>query len=241
MGYQFWEPIPRSSSDPTRLVPYIAAQVAVEHDLNDLADVNVPAPADTEVLTYDTGTSKWIAAAAGGAGDLNWVRHLKIGWYHWGVFAFPGHDDTETVNANRLFAMPFWIPIQMTFDRIGIQVTTGAAGDARLGIYEDDTTYPGDLAIDAGIVDVTGVGLKEIVINKTLAAGLYWVVILAEVEIAVRASNRHFLSIIGCVSGSYLPNASHHQAQAYGALPDPFPAAGSYAQGYRMIRMRRSA
>lgn len=39
-------------------------------DLNDLADVNVPAPNDADVLTWDNATSKWISAAAGGVSDF---------------------------------------------------------------------------------------------------------------------------------------------------------------------------
>ena len=34
-------------------------------DLDDLADVVITAPADNEVLTYDSATSKWTNQAAG--------------------------------------------------------------------------------------------------------------------------------------------------------------------------------
>lgn len=37
-------------------------------DLDDLSDVNAGAPTDTYVLTWDSGTSKWIAAASAGGG-----------------------------------------------------------------------------------------------------------------------------------------------------------------------------
>ena len=38
--------------------------------LDDLADVNAPAPADGEVVTWDAGTSRWIPEAGGGGGGL---------------------------------------------------------------------------------------------------------------------------------------------------------------------------
>ena len=40
-------------------------------ELNDLTDINAPAPSDNDVLTYDTGTGKWLAEAASGGGLPN--------------------------------------------------------------------------------------------------------------------------------------------------------------------------
>ena len=42
-----------------------AADVS-QSDLDDLADVVITAVADGQVLTYDSGTSKWVNEAAGG-------------------------------------------------------------------------------------------------------------------------------------------------------------------------------
>jgi len=44
--------------------------VSGDAELNDLADVNAPSPSDGDVLTWDAGTSKWIASAGGGGGDM---------------------------------------------------------------------------------------------------------------------------------------------------------------------------
>lgn len=44
---------------------------ALEH-LNDIADLNVPAPTDGYVLTWDDATSKWIAAVATGGSQVIW-------------------------------------------------------------------------------------------------------------------------------------------------------------------------
>lgn len=46
-------------------------EIQADTDLNDLNDVNAGSPANTQVLTWDTATSKWIAAdASGGSGTL---------------------------------------------------------------------------------------------------------------------------------------------------------------------------
>jgi hypothetical protein len=43
-------------------------------ELDNLADVNVPTPSDNDILTYDSGTGKWInEAAAGGGGSMELV------------------------------------------------------------------------------------------------------------------------------------------------------------------------
>lgn len=67
MGYFFWDPIPRSSSDPTRIAAFVAALLAAQDELSELGDVNIPAPNDGEALIYHAATGKWIASVAPGA------------------------------------------------------------------------------------------------------------------------------------------------------------------------------
>lgn len=50
---------------PILKVPVSATELA------SLTDVNIPSPADEDVLTYDTATSKWIAAASSAAGKVD--------------------------------------------------------------------------------------------------------------------------------------------------------------------------
>lgn len=45
-------------------------------ELNDIDDVNVPAPSDGQVLTYDSGTSTWVAEAPAGAGANTALSNL---------------------------------------------------------------------------------------------------------------------------------------------------------------------
>lgn len=80
-------------------------------------------------------------------------------------------------------ACPFVVGSTETFDRIGINVTTaGATGSViRLGIRQvDNDGLPGDLVLDAGTVDATSTGFKEITISQALDPGGYWLVAVGQ-------------------------------------------------------------
>lgn len=57
------------------------------HDLalNDLTDVNVPAPSDGDVPTYDAASGQWIAAPGGGTPDASDVSVTDAGGYYAGT------------------------------------------------------------------------------------------------------------------------------------------------------------
>jgi hypothetical protein len=71
---------------------------------------------------------------------------------------------------------PIIIPAAVSVDRIGIQITSATATALwRLGIYNDNGAMrPGSLLFDAGTVDASATGFKEITISQTLSAGIYW-------------------------------------------------------------------
>ncbi|MGZ6852658.1 MAG: hypothetical protein ACXVGB_00590 [Mycobacteriaceae bacterium] len=77
---------------------------------------------------------------------------------------------------NRHELSPFWVPAAQTFDRIGCQVTTGAASAlVRLLIYADSSDLPsGAPLLDAGTIDASTTGYKEITISQALPAGQVW-------------------------------------------------------------------
>lgn len=132
------------------------------------------------------------------------------------------------LTADRIALVPFLVITTETFDRIGITVTVGAVGKARLGIYQNVNGLPGALVLDAGEVDTAVAEDKEIVINQTLSPGLYWLAITSNATPTVRLNSDGF-DFVGI--GSTLTTGGHarryNHSAAYGALPDPFPALNS--------------
>lgn len=241
MGYQFWDAIPRKADDQTRIAAFVAAELAKQDELSELNDVNIPAPGEGNVLTYEA--PKWIAKAPGvGNGDLFYTRYLKVGKRHMSPM---GSFSAGTVNviADYIYATPFPIPIQMTFDRIGVYVYTTGAGLCRLGIYADDATYPGALVLDAGTVDVSSQGFKEITINQVLSAGLYWLVSLSNIPHSVESNNNTYFvcGLIGVDSLRTNNQGYWKISQAYGALPATCPGGGVSGAFLLQFTLRRSA
>lgn len=138
---------------------------------------------------------------------------------------------TFAITANRLYYFPFFVPQATTFTRIGINVTTGAAGNARLGIYANSNGIPsGAPTLDAGTVDVSTTGEKEIVISQALAAGWHWLALVSDVAPTLTAENLAtavLLCNVGSLSGA-AGNVTHvQQSFTYAALPTPSSITGA--------------
>jgi hypothetical protein len=68
-----------------------------------------------------------------------------------------------------------FIPRAMTVDRIGLEVTTLLnPSTIRLAIYTDVNDVPTALVLDAGTIDSSTTGYKEITISQSLNAGWIW-------------------------------------------------------------------
>ncbi len=92
-----------------------------------------------------------------------------------------------TLTRNVLRFVPFVISNSTTVDRIGIEVVVSgsAASNARLGIYDvSGGTIPNNLIEDSGTVDISLAGVKSININRTLNAGLYYLVMVHNSAVA---------------------------------------------------------
>ena len=120
-------------------------------------------------------------------------------------------------------------PDGMSIDRIGAVVSTSAATSLmRLGVYEDDGGgQPGNLLVDAGTVDTSTTGLKEIVIAETLTAGIWWLAGVTQTQTATfRAiTNLQMPVPVGLFNpASDLSQAAlvgYYKTAVTGALPDP--------------------
>src|SRR3990167_3160400 len=108
----------------------------------------------------------------------------RIGNYY-ASFITGGAQTTQGLaSANSLRAFPFYVPRLSRFDRIAMRVTTAGTGTTprvRLGLYKDNgNVYPSSLVFDAGEVDVSTTGVKEVTINASLPEGLYWIVLVGQ-------------------------------------------------------------
>lgn len=168
-------------------------------------------------------------------GDLSFLRIRKTGRY-FGPFLTGGTVATQALaSANSLRAFPFFVPKTAKFDRIAIRVSTLATGTTprvRLGVYEDKgdgTVYPGALVLDAGEVDVSSTGLKEITIDLTLKGGkMYWLSLVGQdttalVVAAIPAADA-FATFLGLDNGlTGTPYLGYAITQTYGVLPATYP------------------
>lgn len=211
--------------------------------------IPVPAPTssdDEKVVTYDHDTLSFkyevVSDIADNEADVFYFRQVGTSPFERYYFAgMQSEVQLATVSGatGTLRAMPFVAPRGGTIDRLAVGVTTGAGagGVARWGVYQATSItnlYPDALLVDAGEVDVTGIGTKAQTINLTLQSGvLYWFVYLGGVSAAtIRAVNTAGTWPIFGYSNAFAsagaanidPGVALTVAQAYGTLPDPFPA-----------------
>lgn len=156
---------------------------------------------------------------------------------------FPNGVPTSTIAETNgsINAFPVDILTAITIDRIGIDVATaGSAGSVmRVGIYSDDGTgkIPGALLLDAGTVDCTTTGLKELVISQALAIGRYWFAAVPQGSPTTQPVIRCCFANHGLENATnWNFNASGYQmASVLGALPNPFVVSGIRGHSTRIF------
>lgn len=164
-------------------------------------------------------------------------EELRTGEYH--LFT-PGVESYSnyTLVADRVYSHPIIVVRDITIDRMAIQVSAGAAGSVRLGIYNDgNNLHPGSLLLDAGTIDVSTTGMKELslVSDQALAKGIYHVAWLSDVTPQLKADRVDTMLLGVSASVLYNPQCQWYAAQIYGALPNPFPSAT--LGDYMMVRV----
>lgn len=140
-----------------------------------------------------------------------------------GVYYAPmmiSSDTTATPNQNQEYAVRFVVGALTTFDRIGLEVTTGAGSNVvRLGIRADDgTNYPGAVVNDAGTIDASTLGFKEITISQALPAGQYWLTATLQGGTGAQIRSRTNDPFIGQSTTSTQNTACWTQSGVTGAL-----------------------
>jgi hypothetical protein len=149
---------------------------------------------------------------------------VRVNNYYMAATVLPSAA-VSTISANSIYYQP--ISITGTINRIGIEITTGSAGAARLGIYSNNGGIPGTLILDCGTVDTTNIAIVEATIADTVLRGEWiWMAAVSNATPACRAGT------VGSqmIAGSSTPSAAirgYVGSLAYAALPVAAPAISS--------------
>jgi len=174
---------------------------------------------------------------------LQFYATMRASGEYYGALGAAGPITPITMVADKLYCIPFLVLKTETFNGIAIDVQTLSAGNARLGIYNDNgACAPGTLLVDAGAVDTGTTGAKEIVINQSLQPGLYWLAAIfnATPKVYGPTTIPNLLGLktpsvasCGCYSWYYT-------TQVYGELPTPHPAPTLYGSSPCGISLKRA-
>jgi hypothetical protein len=164
---------------------------------------------------------------------LDLLRYRRVGLYHAGITA--SSLAPLATSANSLDLLPFYVPVAQSFDRIAINITTAAAGNARLGIYADDgTVYPGALILDAGVITTGTTGIRALTISHTLTPGLYWLARLQDATPSLQGLAPASMIVLGSEDLSAALPTGYRLVRTYGdGFPVPFLAGATYITGSR--------
>lgn len=144
-------------------------------------------------------------------------RQFKTGLYY-GPILFSG-DLASAVTQDSEYAAAFGVGAATTFDRIGLEITTFAASNVvRLGIRHDAGGYPGAVLLDAGTIDASTNGFKEITISQRLPAGLWWVTATLQGGTGAQIRYRSLSAWVGSTLTSTNSSAGFIQTGVSGAL-----------------------
>lgn len=162
--------------------------------------------------------------------DISYFRRtgtVRERWYTVNVTAL-AMTVSGALTANRIYAIPFVVPKDITLDRIAINCTTPVAlGLVRLGIYANLNGEPGAKLLDAGEVSTAATGIKEKIIDQKLTGGnLYWLVVANKLGTnAFRVPALGGTINIGGLDRTLGTTVMTHYFAAftYGVLPGSFP------------------
>lgn len=149
------------------------------------------------------------------------------------------------VTANFMYMQPIRLG-RVSVDRIGINVTAGAAGACRLGIYANDgegtnASQPGRLILDCGTVNTTSIAFVEASFGPLMLPDEYvWVVAVfnAAPTCTIGAASANS-NIIG-TSSATLAFRGLLSAFTYAALPAIAPAATGFTATSPVMYLRKS-
>jgi len=165
----------------------------------------------------------------------DWIRPQAAVRWNW----------KGTVPAGQLNAYFIQLQRRMRFDRIGINISVAGAAGAlvRLGVYKvNQEYYPTSLILDAGEIDASTAGNKNIPIDLTLDRGWYTLAYLSNDGTVETFQTWYGVFPLGpdvpgdepAVDGWAIDGIT------YGPLPDPFPT-GAFQRGFSRVMLRVAA
>jgi hypothetical protein len=201
----------------------------------------MPTTIDASGVTFPDGT---VQSSANISRELTY--QIRTGNYYTSFLrTYQSATTLQLYNAAglSLWATAFVIPRPITVDRIGVTVTTAAtSGVLRLGIYNNGTNnYPGSLVLDAGTIDASTTGWKEIIISQSLATGVWWLACLPNLDTIYIGANEYYQTILGSSTSTDYAYATWKVVQAYGTLPATFPTGGDMYNRLLDLGVRVSA
>lgn len=171
-----------------------------------------------------------VTAAANGSTALPHPGYASGRWYTRAMTA--AVNTVFAVTANRLYAVPLFVPETTTFTKATIRVqTAGSAGTAaEISIYANSAGAPAALEYDAGNVATDSTGMQTLTsLSLNLSAGWHWLAVgfSGTPTMYAAASSDYLGGILGFTdplsgTGAY---TGVYGAWTYsaGAPPDPFP------------------
>ena len=151
-----------------------------------------------------------------------------------------------TLSGDNINAYPFLVTRKSLFDQIAIYVNfVNASGKLILGVYKNIQgyePYPGDLLLDAGVINIANTGLQSIDINLNLDKGLYWLCFLTNTNPELYATDKlSSFNILSYATLNSSPKNSVNKSYTYPTndkLPDPFPKNANYVFTHCPIFLR---
>lgn len=133
--------------------------------------------------------------------------------------------------ANRCYCIPFIARNLANFTRLLLRVTSAAAGNSYIGIYQNDSSLgidrPGNLVVQTGPISTSTTGEKSATIPSTslIDGQVYWLVLTSSVLTTLSAvQSAAVLNLLGYIANT---NTSIHYI--YTTQPGPLPSSLSDA------------
>ncbi|HET6373003.1 MAG TPA: hypothetical protein VFG76_06835 [Candidatus Polarisedimenticolia bacterium] len=241
-----------SSPDPVEIGDVARINVAPgvtvpQYCISGACDTLISSPADGQVLTYETATSKWKNKAGGAGKPLEYFRANQAGTikdrYYLAGITERISPSACSITPDMHFALPFISAKAQSVDAMQLKVEVGGGlARIRFCIYAnkaDGDPYPGALVHETGTVTVGTTGIKDFSISPAVAleaGALYWITTLnndATGNLALTCSSTSdTTAIYGVTDVAFPPAASAQVADTYSdGCANPFPSGGSAYTG----------